>query len=148
MALPWNSSMYASLIALVSDLCDQNDFIPPLLGFSIENIKISPNTNEKYPLLRDIPLAIIRRQFIALQQFNKNLCQVLPLVDFQSAGAEWSIVCTISKIREMVFFEVKMREWDKLVTSTSTNGLSTSITIDRPKAERARESMLIMFLSF
>jgi len=71
--------------------------------------------------------------------FNKQLTVVLPLVDFSQTHLSWSLAHSICKLTSLVFMETKVNIWNKIMDTTMSKAGRANITVNRPRALRAKE---------
>ena len=94
---------------------------------------------QSYHLINQVPFARLRSRFVAIQTINAKLSSVLPLVDFSQAGSSWSLAHRLSSMSWLILREVKTRAWASILRQTGNQGTTTWITVNRPRALRARE---------
>ena len=102
-------------------------------------LPLDPRTIQSYHLINQVPLARLRSRFVAIQTINAKLSSVLPLVDFSQAGSSWSLAHRLSSMSWLILREVKTRAWASILRQTGNQGTTTWITVNRPRALRARE---------
>ena len=94
---------------------------------------------QSFHLINQVPFARLRSRFVAIQTINAKLSAVLPLVDFSQAGSSWSLANRLSSMSWLILREVKTRAWASILRHTGNQGTTTWITVNRPRALRARE---------
>ena len=94
---------------------------------------------QSYHLINTIPFNRLRSRFVAIQTVNSKLSSVLPLVDFSQAGSSWSLAHRLSAMSWLILREVKTRAWASILRQTGNAGTTTCISVNRPRALRARE---------
>ena len=94
---------------------------------------------QSYHLINTIPFPRLRSRFVAIQTVNAKLSSVLPLVDFSQAGSSWSLAHRLSAMSWLILREVKTRAWASILRQTGNAGTTTCISVNRPRALRARE---------
>ena len=100
---------------------------------------LDAKTIQSYHLICSVPFSRLRSRFVALQCVNLKLAAVLPLVDFSQAGSSWSLAHRLSSMSWLILREVKTRAWASILRQTGNAGTTTCITVNRPRALRARE---------
>lgn len=113
----------------------------PLIDFNVASpfLQISDSQLQSYPLISHIPLAILRLRFTAIQLFNQRLSQILPLVDFTQTTNNWSLAHRLSCLSAVILREVKHSVWQYIMQTTSSGGGHVTVTVNRPRAMKARE---------
>jgi E3 ubiquitin-protein ligase HERC2 len=91
-----------------------------------------------YLILEDIPLRALLARFAALQTLNRLLAEAVRLVDFTRANVRYSLANRLSALRSIVFLEVKLLVWSRILALTGL-GRGTAVEINRPRALKARE---------
>jgi hypothetical protein len=120
-------------------MCDESKQDP--LVVDLDSIEVSEEDLDRFPAIRGQNLSLddIRLRFTAVRLFNRQLAVVLPLVDFSQTHLSWSLAHSICKLTGLIFPSTKVSLWNKILNSTMSRANKPSVTINRPRALRAKE---------
>ena len=111
----------------------------PLSSKSVTQVmEADPKLRQSASLLTHLSWEILKQRFAAIQLLNAKLIDVLPFVDFAQCANPWSLAHRLSNISWLILSEVKSGAWRSVLTSTAT-GHMVNITLNRPRALKARE---------
>jgi len=105
----------------------------------VQVLEADPKLRRSANLLSHLDLEVLKQRFAAIQLLNGKLIDVLPFVDFAQARNPWSLAHRLSSISWLILLEVKNRAWRSVLQATA-HGHTVNITINRPRALKARES--------
>ena len=90
-------------------------------------------------VLANISVDEVIERFFCIRALNQRVHAVLkvPIIDFSQAADAWSLASRLSSLRDLVFTEVKLRPWERVLRETETGGLQ-HIVINRPRALKAK----------
>ena len=122
-----------------------SSFLPSCFQFGV-SLQTDPYSTSlparlfySYPLLRSIPLPVIRRRFATIRLLNQKLAIILPLIDFSQAAASWSLSRRISSLSFLIFYQVKATPWNQILRQTEGRRSGASVMVNRSRAVKARE---------
>eukprot|EP01087_Luapelamoeba_hula_P010094 TRINITY_DN2658_c0_g1_i4.p1 TRINITY_DN2658_c0_g1~~TRINITY_DN2658_c0_g1_i4.p1 ORF type:complete len:3811 (+),score=698.07 TRINITY_DN2658_c0_g1_i4:295-11727(+) len=133
----WSLDRLFQLTEMLSVHCEETKQNPLLLD--VDAIAPKEEELQRYPSLRGLSLEDIRFRFNVIRLLNRQLAVVIPLVDFSQAHLSWTLAHSISKLTPLVFLETKLNLWNKIMDSTMARTSRVSISINRPRALRAKE---------
>ena len=119
---------------------NRNNIPRDITQLHIEPYSLHPSSDdiEKYQRIQHFDLNILKCRYLMLRMLNYKMQRVFPLVDFNQVGLEWSLAARLCRLRSLIFSDLKQSPWRKVLQSTCTNG-RTSVTVNRPRAMRAKE---------
>jgi len=132
----WGLEALFQITELVSNYCDETKKSP--LSIVIDSIKPKEEDINRFSVIRGLSVEEIQFRFSAIKLFNKQLAVVLPLVDFSQAHLSWSLAYSICKLTALIFLETKQKLWNKIMNNTMSGAGKPNITINRPRASRAK----------
>jgi len=120
----------AELVYHINNLARKKKVSP--LDFTIWDIAISESDGLMYPALSRFSPDDLSLRFSLIKLFNKLLIKALPMIDFSENNLkhEWSLGSCISKLRSIIFLEVKKMYFEEYYNLFPTSS-SPTITIDR-----------------
>jgi hypothetical protein len=111
----------------------------PLSSKSVGQVLTAdPKLLQSSSLLSHLPLETLKHRFSVIQLLNARLVEVMPFVDWKQSLNPWSLAHRLASISWLILLEVKNRAWKGILASTA-QGHAANITINRPRALKARE---------
>lgn len=138
----WTLPMDDQLIELMNNIADQQG--KDLFDINLEEIKPPTELLNRYHLIRNISLSVLKFRFSAIRQFNVKLMTVLPLIDFSQSHLSWSLAHSLMQLKGITFMSTKLQLWTKILANTNAHRGAAHVTIDRPRALKAKESMEVI----
>jgi hypothetical protein len=92
----------------------------------------------RYSVLAEVAPAFLKFRYTVFQLINNKLCASLNLVDFSQVLNSWSLAARLAKLSNIIFKQVKQKLFQSVLRLTTSGG-GNSVSINRPKALRAKE---------
>eukprot|EP00743_Colponemidia_sp_Colp-15_P004697 GILK01005060.1.p1 GENE.GILK01005060.1~~GILK01005060.1.p1 ORF type:complete len:518 (-),score=109.58 GILK01005060.1:144-1697(-) len=133
----WNASMDQALVEMLQQVCEEKK--QNILDIPLTSIRVDAILLRRFPILTDVPVDVLRFRLAVLRALNLKIAAVLSMVDFAHVERKWSLAHRLSCLRSVIFLELKNRLWDQVINASAGADGRTRITINRPRAARARE---------
>lgn len=110
-------------------------------GFDMDVESFVPTEDilQRFPLLSSIPIPLMQLRFSAIRLFNAKVTNAMPFIDFSHSHLPWSLAHSLMKLKGLLFLPTKLDLWNIVIASTNGKASRLSVSIDRPRAMKAKE---------
>lgn len=129
----WTRPLDQQLVSYINHLFRQSGRTS--LNVNPQHWEVDPDDLSAFQLLLPIPIRQLQARFAVLRTLNRKLLEVLQFVDLSCTQEPHTLGSKVSRIRNLIFLETKMKFFNQVTSSLSLHARRPTLRLSRTTAE-------------